>query len=354
MKAALVSHNYNPGHYSHLLANGKLLDEAGISVRYYWHRQFNHPKRRPFEQIITFKDLRLFDENDFFIVWFPSLRALWEMLYIRAFGSAQIIYVLHEPFDSIQAYLAAGFGWMKTFKVSLISVVNYLLVSLAHKTILPSENAYSSFKNKYRYKKPFIKIPLLFDDELSNGKAEQKRLYMAYIGTIAEDHAFDEYLKFVDHACRHNLFLDYVFLIATKSTLTTAQQAVVAPHIASQRVVVQQGTPLSNDEINHWYASSVVVWNAYKRSMQSGVLPKAYMFGTPILTSESNQSEFFTDRLHGVMIEKNYNHQNMALAIDNVIANFADYSKNCRAFFLSNFHYRSQASTFMSFITQPK
>jgi hypothetical protein len=40
--------------------------------------------------------------------------------------------------------------------------------------------------------------------------------------------------------------------------------------------------------------------------MQSGVLPKAYMFGTPVLVSTSNQSEYFEDGVHGVCISDSY------------------------------------------------
>ena len=49
------------------------------------------------------------------------------------------------------------------------------------------------------------------------------------------------------------------------------------------RLKLVVGKPMSNLEINNYFNKSLVVWNAYRRSMQSGVLPKAYMFGTPVI-----------------------------------------------------------------------
>ncbi|WP_233185630.1 glycosyltransferase [Thermotoga sp. SG1] len=49
---------------------------------------------------------------------------------------------------------------------------------------------------------------------------------------------------------------------------------------------IAHGRPLPNSEINRAYKESFCIWNVYRRSTQSGVLPKAYMFGTPVIAND--------------------------------------------------------------------
>jgi glycosyltransferase involved in cell wall biosynthesis len=94
--------------------------------------------------------------------------------------------------------------------------------------------------------------------------------------------------------------------------------------------VVRAGRALTNAEINKYYAKSTVVWNAYKRSMQSGVLAKAYMFGTPVVVSILNKSEYFLDRENGVLVSGKYDFTEIQDAIGDIILRFEEYSSQCR------------------------
>jgi glycosyltransferase involved in cell wall biosynthesis len=96
-----------------------------------------------------------------------------------------------------------------------------------------------------------------------------------------------------------------------------------------------------------------VVWNAYRRSMQSGVMPKAFMFGTPVLISDLNQSEFFVNHECGEIIFK-YNYESIVLGISRIIENFSMYSKSCRISFLRNYFYKTHSQQFLEFISSSK
>jgi glycosyltransferase involved in cell wall biosynthesis len=85
--------------------------------------------------------------------------------------------------------------------------------------------------------------------------------------------------------------------------------------------------------------------------MQSGVLPKAYMFGTPVLMSAINQSEYFDDGVHGALISDRYTSEEFEAAILKMQPSWPVLSENCRAFFLQNFDYRALSSTFMNFVS---
>jgi len=205
------------------------------------------------------------------------------------------------------------------------------------------------FNARYaRLRKSFAVVPLLYDDERQDGSPQAERRYISYIGTIAEDHAFAEFLDFVAACCERNLFPAHQFLIATKSSLSTLARSAVATAVGSGRLVVQAGRPLTNEEINAYYAGSVVVWNAYKRSMQSGVLAKCYMFGTPVLVSTANANEFFQDRTNGVGVSAKYGFAELQAAVEDIILNFAAYSAQCRGCFLRVFYYKAHLADFMA------
>jgi hypothetical protein len=140
------------------------------------------------------------------------------------------------------------------------------------------------------------------------------------------------------------------FLIATRSNVPEQYRAVIEECVSTGRLVLQSGSPMSNEQINRFYAQSFVVWNAYRRSMQSGVLPKAYMFCTPVLVSTSNQSEYFQDGVHGILISNRYTMQEFQQAIARLQTEWSVISQNCRNCYLNNFDYRALSSTFMNFV----
>jgi glycosyltransferase involved in cell wall biosynthesis len=349
MRAVLVSHNFNPGHFSHIIANYKLLAEARYDVGFRWSTKFDglEPKIAAGTSKVP---LHSIDRDSLFIVWFPSLKALLDMIVLRSSKRAKIVYVYHEPFESLRAYLAAGFGLKKTARIVAVSAVNRLLVTCSHKIVLPSKRAFDTFTKSANGNKPCLYLPLMFDDEADPKTERMRRKYVSYIGTIAADHAFDEFLKFVRHSLQNELFPDHSFLIATRSPLPAEWLAGLETYVERGRLVVSCGRPMSNDEINAWYAQSVVVWNAYRRSMQSGVLPKAYMFGTPVITSAANRSEFFTDGENGVEISTAYAAEELRSAIARIISRSEYYSTACRRKFLDCFYYKSSSAAFLRFV----
>lgn len=351
-KTIVVSRNFNPGHYSHLVANYKLLSESGVDTFMYHHSSFNKMgvigRERIFNNIFELKKL---GKIDVAVFWFPSLKNILDVIFLRFSYGTKIVYVFHEPLESASAYLAAGFGWLRTLRILLIGQVNYLLVLLSNIIILPSAKAYSTFEANYLnvHKKNKL-IPLLFDNEAERINTLNERSFISYIGTIAEDHAFDEYVKFVMQAIANDWFPRYIFLIATKSAVPLAQRTDLSDFVTSGKVVIHESKPMSNEEINNYFNSSIVVWNAYRRSMQSGVLPKAFMFGTPLIVSSCNASEFFDDRQHGVMVGGKYDIEELKAAVHDIINNFNKYSSGCREKFLSTFCYKTHQKTFTEFV----
>jgi glycosyltransferase involved in cell wall biosynthesis len=352
MRAYISSRRFHPGHFSHMHANYLMMQDLGFDPSLYVNEGFNS-MAGDLKKINRFSQLLADKQFQYLMVWFPSIQSLLDMIFVRLFRrSVGIIYFFHEPYDSFANYLKSGFSFFKTMKICLVSVFNFFLVLLSSKVVLPSNAALKKYEANYAWlNKPYLRIPLLFDDEsMGNIGDISKRPFISYVGTIADDHAFDEFVLLAARASENDLFPGLRFLIATRSVMPEWAMKRLASAISVGRVVVQAGHPLTNQEINQAYSSSVVVWNAYRRSMQSGVMPKAFMFGTPVLVSGLNESEFFINHECGELIPQ-YNYENTVLAISRIIDNFATYSKYSRESFLRNYFYQTHSQKFLEFIS---
>lgn len=349
----IVSRNFNPGHLAHLLATHRLICELGCAATLLVHPAFQSLLAdSPVRSTTRLLNAEFRHRSRLLIVWFPSIRALLDIILSKIlFRRCEIVYVFHEPFDSIQSYLAAGFGSIKTFKIVLVSIINYFIVLASSKIILPSSKAVDFFKKRYLHtNKPYARIPLIFDDEAGVIAPFEHRRFIAYIGTVAVDHAFEDFMAYALRAVASGSFKELSFLIATRSTLPSTLMARIAAVDTNGRIVIRQGKPMTAAEIGCCYRESVVVWNAYRRSMQSGVLPMAYMYGTPLLVAATNRSEFFVDGENGVEISSRYDFSQITAAIDLVVSDFNRLSIRCRADFLDIFYYKAQAVAFAEFI----
>lgn len=348
----IISRNFNPGHYSHMVAYYRLFENHHLNPCLYCNHQFNTMNQSQDLRIINnFSQIQTNEHIKFVVFLFPSLKNFWDILRLRFRYKAKIIYLLHEPFQSLSAFTNAGFGPAQTIRISLIHLINYLLVVMSDRIILPSTRAMVAYQKYYSHlRKKIMLLPLLFEDEAMIISPQSDRKYISYIGTIAEDHAFDQFTSFAIHAIEGNWFPDHTFLIATRNILPERERLALFPHIQSGRVVVQEGMPMTNDSINSFFRASLVIWNAYRRSMQSGILPKAYMFGTPVLVSPMNASEFFENHGHGVMIAQDYDPLITRTSVITILNNFELYSLQCRAKFLSTFHHNSTNPDFIQFI----
>jgi hypothetical protein len=355
MRAILVSKRFNAGHISHIEANAKLLESNGFKVGFSVHHKFlSFPDSAMAENATGLFSWLTLRKGDLFIVWFPSISVVFNLLLVRLFTKATTVYIYHEPYTSFSSYRGAGFSWLKTVRVTAISMVSRVICALSDKIILPSVQAFHAIPSAKSQPCRYAKINLMFADEMVSQMQCLARDFVSYIGSIAEDHAFDEYVRLMKDCIANKKLIPLKFLIATRSQVPEKHLATINEAVSSGRLVVQSGIPMSNSQINRFYAQSFVIWNAYRRSMQSGVLPKAYMFGTPVLVSTSNQSEHFEDSVHGVLISDHYTTQEFQRAIERVQAEWTTISQNCRSYYHENFDYRALSSIFMSFVLDKK
>lgn len=348
MKTTILSSGrFNPGHVSHLLAFKKMLNEQDFSVKFLCNENYSEfSSDIQAGTVGIWYCLSKLKKDDVFIIWSPSIVSLVHCFLLRLFCRCEILYVYHEPFESLRSYRDAGFSKQDILRFFLISIVSCLKCMLSTLVILPSLKAKAAFDTSFIGRKNNIKLNLIFDDEAGETNLREKK-YISYIGTIAKDHAFYEFVDLVSQICRDNLLPDVEFLVCTKSSIPKDCISKIEKCVNAGRLTVVSGKPMRTDEINYYYAKSLVIWNVYKRSMQSGVLPKAYMFGVPVITSLSGSSEYFVSDSTGLAISSDYKLDDFVDAISSILASFPKYSSCARAYFLENFYYKALSGQFL-------
>lgn len=330
--ALIISLNFNPGHVSHMVASYKQFKEIGYKSVFYVNKEFENFLPPDSDVVLSTDHV---PECEVALFLFPSLHNV-RLIFNLKHSGVKILYIFHEPLAPLQNYRKAGFSYKYLAKLWVIDRISALTVKWCDTILLPSQKAVDYYKANRRYKNSNTHyLPLMYDDEAVGFKNVQKK-YISYIGTVAADHSFDEFVSFIEVALDNDWLENYDFLIATKSDF------IIPDKIGkSRRVMILNGKPLSDEEINRAYASSVVVWNAYKRTTQSGVLAKAYMFGTPAVVLRHNLNEFMIDNATVKTINDNNDTAEIRDAIDEILYNLQNYSVNCRKMFMDRFYYKN-------------
>ncbi len=331
--ALVISLNFHPGHVSHMVASYRQMEELGYESIYCVADGFVN--YLPKDSRICVYGKNVLPKISVAIFVFPSQKNLLLIRKLKKQGT-KIVYIFHEPLAPMNVYRKAGFSYKYLAKLWIINRISSLTVKWSDLILLPSNKAVEYYKSNPLYKNEnYHYLPLLYDDERTPELANIERKYFSYIGTVAADHSFTEYLEFVKWAVKENKLPQIKFLIATKSDFDVPQELLDSP-----RVSIQKGRPLSDEEINECYASTYVVWNAYARTTQSGVLAKSFMFGTPAIVLRKNLSEFTEEGKEVVTIDYNTSFEEVEAAAMKVWSDFDHYSDAARKRFEETFYYK--------------
>lgn len=345
--ALIISLNFRVSHIAHLIASYKQMDELGYNPYLYINPQLIPFLPTDVRYITKLKEIK---KVEVAIFWFPALQNLATMLLLKLKYHSKILYVFHEPIEKYSIYKNLGLTNIQIISTYIKYCYTLSFLLLANAIILPSKKAFKLYKSSIsvKFNKNIHYIPLLFPDELT--LLSKKREYISYIGTIARDHAFEEFVKCVLSLSNDDNFpSDLKFLIATKNTVPMTEK--LEQLIKIGRLKIIDGKPLTDEEINKCYSSSILVWNAYNRTTQSGVLAKASMFGTPALVKIDNLSEFSINDYNVKAIKSNTDIREITRGIIDVINNLETYSQNSRMIFESMFYYRVHNATIKSILS---
>lgn len=348
-KALIVSLHFSPGHSSHMVAWKNALEEIGYEVEFLLHPQYQEMSSNTLSA--SFSEDSLNDVYEVVVIQNPSLRNKRFASSIKKTCDSRIVYIYHEPWDSIRNNLKEG---PKVFTKKALSFFHHRsFLPLVDIVVLPSEHAKSLYLKRYRkMKERGSVIPLLFTDEITDESFDtENKEFFSYIGHAIRGHAFDMYIKFIHYCLERES--DMKFMIATRTDISYIfeKEEWLMKSISNGRLLIRHGRPLSNEEINESFKRSFAVWNVYRRSTQSGVLPKAFMFGTPVLASNVGSFlEFVEPSVNGEIVDNEFDFEEIYERLINMKQNIHNYSQNARESFLNCFYYKANIMKLASVI----
>lgn len=340
----IVSLHFSPGYIGHMMAWYRLCGQCGYNPLIYADEKYaKYYKNTEYNFCSYIEDVKEF-KPDFAVVQNTGFE---NVSFFRWCGNnrCKIFYILHEPYMGIRELLKDG---TYCFKQAVACALNAWLCSKSVKVFLCSKYAEKNCKRymKGAYRKK-VSFPLLFLDEYAEDKEERK--YFSLIGTYATPKGSDLFLKFIRESDSRGYNID--FQIATRSNLEVQlKDEVFQKLIKEGKLVVQHGRDMTTEEINKAYRRSICCWNGYRRTTQSGVLPNAYMLGTPVLASHIGSfAEFVIPGKTGDFID-NEDADSIYNGYLRVKNNSEFMSEQCRQFFLDKFFYVNQAQGLKSII----
>jgi len=158
------------------------------------------------------------------------------------------------------------------------------------KTVSNSSRAFDAYPCESSRADNYAKVYLMCADESVDTQISYARA-LYNIGSIAENLDFHEFILLVKVCTDGDFLHPYGSSIATRGLLAAEHREVISKCLESGRLISHSDAPMSDRTISKFCSQSFVIWNAYKRSIQSDILPKAYMYGAPVLVSISNASE---------------------------------------------------------------
>lgn len=349
MNILIVSMHFSPGFIGHMKAWYKLSEECGYNVKLFFDQKY-----AKYFDISEYNYTTELKEVD---VFRPSIAVVQntgfenvEFFKWSSKHNCKIFYILHEPYMGMKELLKDG---SYLAKQAIACILNVWLCAKATRVILCSqyaeENCQKYMKGAYR-KKAFL--PLLFLDDYRQNE-DVDREYFSMIGTYAEPHGSDVFIKYIKEAYENGS--KQKFQIATRSDITEMISEPVYKKMQDDgQLLIQQGRPLTEEEMSAAYRRSIATWNGYRRSTQSGVLPNAFMQGTPVVATKLGSfEEFIKPGNTGVFIN-DFECATITDAVCKVQKNGKSMNKECRDFFLTHFYYRNQIEPFKNIVEEVK
>lgn len=330
MKVIFVCNKYSPAHIYSIQSYSYIFNSDGIDT--FLLDDFINDKRRFEKSCFNFISLsklkNIKDDLTFFFVS-PNINNIKTLKTIKKqLPRAKTVYLYHEPINrQVRKELlhdrGFSFGTIK-YIIGLSLYNGKKLIKLFDKIILPSKNANDIYEQDSLFRKTNHEIiHLLFKDDVK--KNEEEREFLSYIGTVANNHGFPE---FVDFLLKMETPKDLNVCIATSSQINQETITLLKTKF-NDKITIFSGSFMSDEVISKLYKQTKVLWLGYKHSAQSGVLPMAFMYGTPIICSDIPSFKEFTKIGVNCEIVDINNCSSIEQGIETIAKNFNKYHDGC-------------------------
>jgi len=355
MRILIVSAKYAPVHNSLCRAIGEPLRAQGNEISYLlpesarWlvpesqldHSYFIGNSQNPsqvfmdtiaawsYRRSLYNKMLRRLQPN---LVIFESVHPLNELLARECASlvpSPRLWLLFHEPYVQEKW----KHGGLRQFVISMHELVAKRLLPLLDGVLLPSKEAELQMQDAYSdFEGSLVRLPLLFEDRSKVQPLERR--YFSFIGSAVPAKGINQFMELIEISVDSGNAWE--FQIATSSELS--RYLTNLSPLARKRLRVISKMQLCDEDIDRAIRSSWAILAPYRRVTQSGVIPVAFMHGTPVISTNSGgMPEFVIPGETGYLVSQDCAFSEWEAYFQLVQLNFERLSETCRRFFLENF-----------------
>ncbi len=257
-----------------------------------------------------------------FALWHPLNYFLVKIIR-KVSPRTRIVVWLHEP-----CKVDKSFYKEKAIAYKIIEYIQQMLLWTTDVVILHSPRALAAFKYRYPgYKNDVKMIPLLFRDGDGKGSSDSRMFDMTFIGNAARSKGVEDFFDLLQK--NQELGLGLRLQIVTSSDINAYLNKLNCEEGKFPGIISKPR--ISDEEIREACANSFSVCAFYKEITQSGVVPVAFMCGTPVIgTNIEGLNESVVDKINGILLAKDFSYEDVISALTYVKENFSELSKNAR------------------------
>jgi len=237
------------------------------------------------------------------------------------------IYHVHEPYVREKR----AHGGLHQYWLYLFEYFQGKLLEDTDIAILSSMEASRLFDLRYpHYSGKKVLIPLMYEDLGGSNINLQDREYITFVGPPVPAKNPEKFLEIVRYANDCGLGLN--FLLISRFRVTDSR------FLREKNLRIFYKERISDEEYGELIKRSICVITPYKRETQSSVILVSYMYGTPVISSNTGGlPEFVIHKETGYLLDANAGAEKWIEGIRYVQKNFPRLSKSCRKYFEDNF-----------------
>lgn len=200
----------------------------------------------------------------------------------------QIVTCLHEPY--VPKEERKQFGTVRAIYISFILFLQKISISISDRIVTFSPHSTELFKKHFpSHRHKLIQSNLLIENPPTS-KTNQPRKYFSMIGTVNKNKAVGDLIKAVNFLVENGGY-DLKFKIVTGSNVEEYTKELKPGW--EKYFEVRSNSFLTDEEINEAIRASYGVVILHTTASQSGVMPLASSFSTPILCRKITAFEQF-------------------------------------------------------------
>ena len=341
--AYIISLKFAPGLLKEFSNIGEKLRLRGINIKYllaqdYQNLNYNFPnmkyltKSKTDGQIISDtlkymipreikKAVPDFEKISFALFYNPHILNIF---YARFFQINDIntVLFLHDPYK----FDKRPYGVKRGFLIYLIEMIQKLSVKYMDHVILPSENAYNSFRHYYKNFKAEIHIaPLMVPDQKQDSK--EKKEFFCSISGPHKATGHDDLIDILNYIAKEGL--NYKLIWITSKNVSPVINNLSS--IGSNHLKLINKPLITDSEINRVISQSFALLHLAREVTQSGQIPVAFMNGTPVIARDiPGLGQHVKHKFNGYLIPEKFSHAELINALNFVRDNYDVLSANAR------------------------